>query len=317
MSMSALKKNRQEILDRLKKAAGDQGTSGNSSRQADTRLWRPTFDKERGVGSAVVRFLPAAEGEELPWAKVIRHAFKGPTGKWYIENSLRTIGKSDAVAILNAKLWNSGVESDKDVARAQKQKIEYTTNVLVLKDPANPENEGKVFLYKFGPMIFKMIEEKMFPKFDDESPINPFDPWYGVNFNIKIVGKQVGRETVPNYEKSTFSEPAPMGTDEFIEHIYEKVYPLAEFTDPKSFKSEDEVRRKLFDVLGPLSGSGIETVEGLTAPTREAEPRPAREVRREAPRETAIAKEAAPDTSSGSEDEDDDLDFLKNLVKDL
>ena len=314
MSLSALKKNRQEMLDRLKKAAGDQGQSSNS-RQADDRLWRPTFDKERGIGSAVIRFLPAKEGEDLPWAKVIKHAFKGPTGKWYIENSLRTIGGSDPVAALNSRLWNSGVESDKDIARDQKQKIEYTVNVLVIKDPANPENEGKVKLYRFGPMIFKMIEEKMFPKFDDESPMNPFDPWEGANFNIKIVGKQVGKDTVPNYEKSTFSEPAAMGDDDYIESIYEQVYSLSEFTASSNFKSEDELKRKLFDVLGPTVGSGIVTVEGYATPQRQ-ESRPVRQEREvEVERETR--SESRETTSSDDDDGDDDLAFLKNLVNDL
>ena len=316
MSLSALKKNRQEMLDRLKKAAGESNQSSGGGRQTDDRLWRPTFDKERGIGSAVIRFLPAKEGEDLPWAKVIKHAFKGPTGKWYIENSLRTIGGSDPVAQLNSRLWNSGVDSDKDIAKDQKQKIEYTTNVLVIKDPANPENEGKVKLYRFGPMIFKMIEEQMFPKFDDETPMNPFDPWEGANFNIKIVGKQVGKDTVPNYEKSTFSDVSAMGDDEFIESIYEQVYSLKEFTDAANFKSEDELKRKLFDVLGPTVGSGIETVEGLAAPkaqeTRQAAPRQERVIREDS---SDIPFDTTPQASEGSDD--DDLDFLKQLVKDM
>lgn len=321
MSLSNLKKNRQEILNKLKQAAETQGASGGggSARQEDARLWRPTFDKERGVGSAVVRFLPALDGEDLPWSKVIRHAFKGPTGKWYIENSLRTISKSDPVAALNARLWNSGVESDKDVARVQKQKIEYCANVLVIKDPANPEAEGTVRLYKFGPMIFKMLEEKMFPKFDDETPMNPFDMWDGANFNIKIVGKQVGKDTVPNYEKSTFSDPSALcgGDDDEIEAIYAKCYSLLEFTDPKNFKTEDELKRKLFDVLGPIVGSGIETVEGMQAPSQ------SRPVDRQPTRERVVEREEdapAPtreNAASGDDSGDDDLEFLKNLVRDL
>lgn len=313
MSISALKKNRQEILDRLKKAAGENQSSGG--RQEDSRLWRPTFDKERGVGSAVIRFLPAKEGEDLPWSKVIKHAFKGPTGKWYIENSLRTIGGNDPVSALNARLWNSGVESDKDVARAQKQKIEYTANVLVIKDPANPENEGKVKLYRFGPMIFKMIEEQMFPKFDDEAPMNPFDPWEGANFNIKIVGKQVGRDTVPNYEKSVFSAPSPMGEDDFIEKIYEQAYSLSEFTAPGNFKTEDELKRKLFDVLGPTVGSGVVTVEGYNVPS---ESRPVQRRQAEAI-QASDSDEGLPtrQTQAAEGTDDEDLDFIKGLIADL
>lgn len=313
MSMSNLKKNRAEVLAKLKAASEKQSSGGSNSRQTDDRQWRPIFDKERGVGSAVIRFLPAVEGEDLPWAKVIKHAFKGPTGKWYIENSLRTIDKSDPCALLNARLWNSGVDSDKDQAKAQKQKIEYYTNVLVIKDPANPENEGKVKIYRFGPMIFGMIQEKMFPKFDDDAPLNPFDPWDGANFNIKMVAKTVGKDTVPNYEKSTFSDPAPMcgGADEEIERVYGEAYKLSEFTDPSVFKTEDELKRKLFDVLGARTGSGVETVEGFAAPT-------AQKAHQEAPK-TQAKQESIAETATetdGSES-DDDLDFLKSLVRDL
>ena len=314
MSLSALKKNRANTLDKLKKAAEDQSKSG-SSKTVDERMWRPIFDKERGVGSAVIRFMPAVEGEDLPWAKVIKHAFKGPTGKWYIENSLRTIGKSDPVAVLNAKLWNSGVESDKDVARAQKQKIEYYTNVLVIKDPANPENEGKVKIYRFGPMIFEMIQEKMFPKFEDDAAVNPFDPWEGANFNIKMVGKQVGKDIVPNYEKSAFSSPAVMcgGDEDQIEVAYSACVALSEFSAPSVFKTEDELKRKLFEVLGPQVGSGIVTVEGLAAPTpQESRPAP------KAPKVDDGNDDIPFDVDSKPSDEgDDDLEFLKNLVKDM
>lgn len=318
MSLANLKKNRAAVLDKLKKASETQASGGGAARQVDERMWRPTFDKERGVGSAVIRFMPAVEGEDLPWAKVIKHAFKGPTGKWYIENSLRTIGKSDPVAILNAKLWNSGVDSDKEIAKAQKQKIEYFANVLVIKDPANPENEGKVKIYRFGPMIFEMIQEKMFPKFEDDAPMNPFDPWEGANFNIKMVAKTVGKDVVPNYEKSTFGEPAVMcmGDEDEIERVYGECHKLAEFTAESNFKTEDELKRKLFDVLGPTVGSGIETVEGLAAPK-------AQETRQAAPRQERVIREDSSDIpfdttpqASGSSD-DDDLEFLKQLVKDM
>jgi len=307
MSLSNLKKNRAEVLAKLKAASEKQSSGGSSSREVDARQWRPIFDKERGIGSAVIRFLPAVEGEDLPWAKLIKHAFKGPTGKWYIENSLRTIDKSDPVALLNARLWNSGVDSDKDQAKLQKQKIEYYTNVLVIKDPANPENEGKVKIYRFGPMIFGMIQEKMFPKFEEDTPLNPFDPWDGANFNIKMVAKQVGKDVVPNYEKSVFGEPAAMcgGDDDAIDKVYSQCYALSEFSAPAVFKTEDELKRKLFDVLGAKTGSGVVTVEGLEAPAREAT----------APRPTPKAEDESPipDTS----DDEDDLEFLKSLVKDM
>lgn len=187
--------------------------------------------------------------------------------------------------------------------------------MLVIKDPANPENEGKVKLYRFGPMIFKMIEEQMFPKFDDEAPMNPFDPWEGANFNIKIVGKQVGRDTVPNYEKSVFSAPSPMGEDDFIEKIYEHVYSLSEFTAPGNFKTEDELKRKLFDVLGPTVGSGIVTVEGYNVPgeTRPVQRRQTETIVERDSDEAQTSRQAP--ATEGTDDED--LDFIKGLIADL
>jgi len=224
--------------------------------------------------------MPAPEGEDLPWVKVFKHAFKGPTGKWYIENSLSTVGKSDCVGSMNSRLWNSGIESDKDVARGMKRKTEYFSNVLVIKDPANPENEGKVFLYKFGPMIFEMVNAKMFPdEIDGDEAINPFDAWTGADFVIKITGKKIGLDLVPNYEKSYFKDASPIDQDDdVIEAHWQKCHSLAAFVDPKNFKTEEELKKKLFEVLGPTVGSGISVLEGVVdpAPTQtRAAPKPA------------------------------------------
>lgn len=312
MSLSALKKNRAAILDKLKAAAEKQSGGQSQKSYDDPRFWRPHFDKERGVGSAVIRFLPAAEGDDLPWAKVIRHSFKGPTGKWYIENSRRTIGENDPVSLMNGRLWNSGVESDKDVARGMKQKIEYTTWVYIVKDPANPENDGQVRLYRFGPMIFKMIEEQMFPKFDDQVSMNPFDPWEGANFNLRIVGKQIGKDTVPNYEKSEFAQCAPLGDDDLIEEVYSKVTSLTEFTKPENFKSEEELKRKLFEVLGPTVGSGVPTVEGMA----DTPAQPRRSVEKDLEDDIAFDN-SKPIKKADDSDDDSDLEFLKSLVADL
>lgn len=317
MSISALKKNRQAVLDKLKQHAQTQ-QGGGDNRYEDDRFWRPTFDKERGVGSATVYFLPAAEGDDLPWAKVIKHAFKGPTGKWYIENSLRSINKSDPVATLNSRLWNSGVESDKNVARNQKQKLEYHTWVYIMKDPANPENEGKVKIYKFGPMIFKMLEDKMFPSFDDIEPLNPFDPWDGAPFHIRMVGKEIagsdGRKVmVPNYEKSDFGDRAPLGTDEEIEEIYSRVTPLSEFLADSNFKSEEELKKRLFEVLGASVGSGVPVLEG-ELPTQEAA---APRQERKTVESVVAAASSNSDIDDSDDDVDDDLEFLKSIVNDI
>lgn len=308
MSISALKKNRAAVLAKLQQAAEKQAPGGGGGQNSDERLWRPFFDKERGIGSATVRFLPQKDTDGLPWSKVIRHAFKSPTGKWYIENSPRTLNQSCPVSILNGKLWNSGIESDKDVARAQKQKIEYTTNVLIIKDPANPENEGKVMLYRFGPMIYKIIEEQMFPKFDDQEAVNPFDPWSGADFNIRIVGKQLGKDLVPNYEKSTFASPSALGEDDYIEEVFERTYDLGEFTSEANFKSFEVLQRRLFEVLGPTAGSGVPVIDGeLPTESTEAKSAPAKQEK--------VAK--ADTASESSEDGEDELDYLKQLVADL
>jgi len=179
MSLSSLKKS--NSLDKLLGAVKEENAPQEKKSYKDERIWKPVMDKT-GNGYAVIRFLPAVEGEDMPWAKVWNHAFQGPTGQWYIENSLTTLGQNDPVSELNSSYWNSGVESDKEIARRQKRKLQYFSNIYVVKDGANPENEGKVFLYRFGKKIFDKIMETMQPAFEDESPVNPFDFWEGANF---------------------------------------------------------------------------------------------------------------------------------------
>jgi hypothetical protein len=191
----------------------------------DDRLWKPELDKT-GNGYAVIRFLPAPDGEDLPWAKMFSHAFQGPGG-WYIENSLTTIGGKDPIGELNRELWNSGSDADKDIARKQKRKLSFYANIYVVSDKANPQNEGKVFLYKFGKKIFDKIMEAMQPEFDDETPINPFDFWEGANFKLKI--RQV--QGYWNYDSSEFDRPGPLlNDDEAMESIWKKEYSLAAIT---------------------------------------------------------------------------------------
>jgi len=212
----------------------------------DERLWKPELDKS-GNGYAVVRFLPAPDGEDMPWAKVWSHAFKGPGGQWYIENSLTTLGKEDPVSDLNRGLWNSGREQDKATARAQKRKLSYYSNIYVVSDPAHPENEGKVFLYKFGKKIFDKLIEAMQPAFADETPLDPFNFWTGANFKLKI--RKV--DGYWNYDKSEFAAPAPLlEDDKALEGIWKQAYPLAEFEDPKNFKTFEQLQVRLNLVLG-------------------------------------------------------------------
>ena len=212
---------------------------------ADERLWKATMDKG-GVGSAVIRFLPAPEGEELPWAKMYSHAFQGPGG-WYIENSLTTIGQKDPLGEHNRELWNTGSETNKEIVRKQKRKLSYYSNIYVVKDPVNPANEGKVFLFKYGKKIFDKIMEAMQPEFEDETPINPFDFWQGANFKMKIVKK----DGYWNYDKSEFDRVAPLlDDDDALEAIWKKCYSLSAVTAPDQFKSYEELERRMNAVLG-------------------------------------------------------------------
>jgi len=217
----------------------------NTGGGADERLWKPEVDKT-GNGFAVIRFLPAPEGEEIPWAKLYSHAFQGPGG-WYIENSLTTTGGKDPVSEHNRELWNSGNESDKDVVRKQKRKLSFYSNIYVVKDPTNPQNEGKVFLYKYGKKIHDKILEAMQPEFEDEEAINPFDFWQGANFKLKIVKK----DGYWNYDKSEFDAPAPLlEDDDALEALWKKQYSLAAVTAPDQFKSYEDLKRRLDYVLG-------------------------------------------------------------------
>ena len=217
---------------------------------ADERLWKPELDKA-GNGYAVIRFLPAPDGEDMPWAKIWSHAFKGPGGQWYIENSLTTIGKDDPVGELNRELWNSGRESDKEVARAQKRKLSYYSNIYVVSDPAHPENEGKVFLYKYGKKIFDKLVEAMQPAFADETPLDPFNLWKGADFKVKI--RKV--DGYWNYDKSEFAAPGTLGdlSDDKLEKIWKQSYSLSEFEAAKNFKSYEDLKKRLDLVLGKSS----------------------------------------------------------------
>ena len=212
---------------------------------ADDRLWKPEMDKS-GNGYAVIRFLPAPEGEDLPWVKLFSHAFQGPGG-WYIENSLTTLNQKDPVSELNRELWNSGNDADKDTVRKQKRKLSFYANIYVVKDPANPQNEGGVFLYKFGKKIFDKIMDVMQPEFEDETPINPFDFWGGANFKLKLVKK----DGYWNYDKSEFDRPsALLEDDDALEALWKKQYSLAALTAADQFKSYDDLKKRLDYVLG-------------------------------------------------------------------
>ena len=221
-------------------------TSGNFE---DARLWKPDLDKT-GNGYAVLRFLPQPANEDLPWVRVWSHAFSGPGG-WYIENSLTTLGKTDPVSEYNTELWNSGNDSDKEIARKQKRILKYFANVIVVSAPKHPENEGTVRLFRFGKKIFDKITEAMNPAFDDEEALNPFDLWKGADFKLKI--RKV--DGFWNYDKSEFASPkALLDDDKELENVWKTQHSLKAFVEPAEFKSYDELKEKLHRVL---TGSGV------------------------------------------------------------
>ena len=294
MSFSTLKKRSGSSLESLVKEAEKLNKQGPG---ADERFWKPELDKS-GNGYAVIRFLPAVEGEDMPWAKVWNHAFQGPTGQWYIENSLTTLGQNDPVSELNSKYWNTGLESDKEIARKQKRKLQYFSNIYVVSDAKHPENEGKVFLFRYGKKIFDKIMASMQPEFEDESPVNPFDFWEGANFKLKI-RKVAGYW---NYDSSEFEAPSAMfDNDNQIEEVWKQQYALAEFTAASNFKSYEELKTRLDTVL-----SGTVTV-GNIAEKMEDEPVMAPMV------DTTPVDDTPPFKVDSSED-DDTMDYFAKLA---
>ena len=302
MSFDALKSRRgtADISQLVKAAEAVGGGTGEKKNYGDDRIWKPTVDKA-GNGYAVLRFLPAGEGQDLPWARYWDHGFKGPTGMWYIENSLTSIGQTDPLGELNSKLWNTGLEEDKETARKQKRRLHYVVNALVVEDPSSPQNEGKIVLYKFGKKIFDKIMDVMQPSFADEKAINPFDFWEGANFKLKI--RKV--DGYWNYDKSEFDSPTAIkDNDDSIQQVWDKQYPLKPFLAPENFKSYDELKAKLDKVLSGVRNTGTaeDVMDPPTSPTV-SEP---------------VVNETADTSVASSEDDDGDetLDYFSKLAND-
>jgi hypothetical protein len=308
MDINALRKMRNndfgKITDAFDKTANP---SSDKKSYTDDRVWKLDPDKA-GNASATIRFLPRVEGDQLPWVKIFSHAFQGPTGKWYIQNSLSTpgvdgnpIGDKDPVGELNSSLWNNGTEAGKEVARKQKRKLTYVCNVLIISDPKHPENEGQVRLFKFGKKIFDKIMDKARPTFEDEKPVNVFDFWEGADFKLK----QTKVEGYPNYDKSSFSEPAHIAeSDEEILVIANKQHKLSELLDIKNFKSYADLKKQLDLVLS--STGGMSTAEAdaaddapsYAAPTPKSKPAPAPKASK----------------APAMEDDDDSLSYFQNMA---
>ena len=291
MSLESLK--RSNSLDKLLGEVQKENAPQEKKSYKDERLWKPEVDKS-GNGYAVIRFLPAVEGEDMPWAKVWNHAFQGPTGQWYIENSLTTLGQKDPVSEMNSAYWNTGIESDKEIARKQKRKLQYFSNIYVVSDSKHPENEGKVFLFRYGKKIFDKIMAAMQPEFEDEMAINPFDFWEGANFKLKI-RKVAGYW---NYDSSDFDSPkALFDNDAKIEEVWKTQYALNEFTAATNFKSYEELKTRLDAVL-----SGSVTVGNVAEEIEDA------------PIAAPVVDTKPVESTSTKEEEDDTMDYFAKLA---
>ena len=264
----------------------------------DDRFWKPTMGKG-DTGSAVIRFLPAPEGCDLPWAQVWSHAFQG-TGGWLIDNCLTTLGKQCPVCEANRELWNTGNKDNQNIVRDRKRKLSYYSNIYVVKDPANPENEGKVFLYKFGKKIFDKITAAMKPEFDDEKPINPFDFWSGANFKLKLVKK----DGYWNYDKSEFAEPSVLlDDDDELEAIYKSLNNLNDFIDPEQFKSYEDLKKRLGYVLG------------LKGTPKQQDPETIDEEEEISYNDSSSKTSSSVSSSSDDEDEEDPMSYFSKLAE--
>jgi hypothetical protein len=256
-SFANLKRDRSSF-DKLTKAIEATTQNAEAGSKNDDRFWQPSVDKA-GNGMAVIRFLeaPSVDGDDaLPWVRVFSHGFQGPGG-WFIDNCLTTLNEKCPTCEHNSTLWNSGIEANKEIVRKQKRKLSYIANILVVSDPSNPDNEGKIRLLKFGKKIFDKLTEAMKPEFADEIAINPFNFWEGANFKMKIRNVEGYR----NYDKSEFSSKSALfeGNDEKIEDIWNKEYSLKEFTQKSNFKSYDQLKARLEKVLGLTEAVSIRT----------------------------------------------------------
>lgn len=300
-SFEQLKRNRQDSFSKLTSQL-EKLNEKNSYAKDDENYWKPAVDKA-GNGFAVIRFLMAPKGEDVPFVQMFDHGFQGPNGKWYIENSLTTLGQKDPVSELNSQLWNSTKDDDhpnRQQARKQKRRLSYIANVYIVKDPANPENEGKVFLYKFGKKIWDKIQAAMYPEFEGDEALNPFDLWEGANFRLKI--RQVAGYR--NYDQSQFDPRSPLLDDDAkLEAVWESEHSLQKIVDPSNFKSYNELKAHLDAVLG--AGG----VAGATAADTDAE------IAEYVPKAKVAEARTAPTAVADSPAEaDDDLDFFRNLA---
>lgn len=311
VDFQSLKKNRSKSLEKLNEQL-TKITSKSYSDPNEGKYWKPTRDSA-GNGFAIIRFLDSPQGEDMPFVRLWDHGFKG-LGGWYIENSLTTIGQPDPVSELNSKLWNVNNDDgsqERKQARDQKRRLHYISNVYIVKDSGNPENEGKVFLFKYGKKIWDKLNDLMNPSFEDEKPVNPFDLWEGANFRLKIRMF----EGYPNYDKSEFDSPSPFfEDDDEIEKTWQKSHSLKDVIDPKNFKPYDELKAKLHRVLG-IVGSDADLRSKAASSAEEDLYEELDMSKAQAPKKETPAASMKEQASPVSDDDDDDLEFFRNLSK--
>jgi hypothetical protein len=301
--LKKLKKNKNSLKE-MQEALAKQNQNQKFEKKVDERFWHCERD-DAGNGSAVIRFLPKRPDDQLPWVKIISHGFKGPSGKWYVENSLTMLGQKDPIAELNSKLWNTGIKANQDIASKQKRKIHYIANILVIKDPKHPENEGKVKLFKFGKKIYDMLNDKVNPTFEDEDPVDVFDIWEGANFKLRI--RDV--EGYANYDKSEFSPVSELcdGDDEEILKVMNSLHWLGEFIAPDKFKTYEQLKARLDEVLGD-SESSTSAEEDVYENVKAAEPKTKI-------KETPAPKKAPSKPSKVEEDDEEEDDVSSKMSK--
>ena len=293
-SFASLKKNRSADLEKLNQSIEKINNPKNNFSREDERFWKAELDKS-GSGYAVIRFLPSPENEDMPYVRVFNHGFQGPGG-WYIENSLTTIGQKDPLAEYNSTLWNSGIEANKEIARKQKRRLTYFSNIFVVEDKANPQNEGKNFLFRYGKKIFDMVSSMANPEFEDETQVDVFNLWDGANFKLKI-RKLDGYS---NYDKSEFITAAPLfEDDDKMESVWKSQYSLEEFVNESNFKTFDELKTRLDTVLGNTPSPAMSAPASVEAPS--------------APFDGGRPIESTPSSESSSDG--DNLDYFKKLAE--
>ena len=294
-SFASLKKNRSADLEKLNQSIEKINNPKNNFSREDERFWKAELDKS-GSGYAVIRFLPSPENEDMPYVRVFNHGFQGPGG-WYIENSLTTIGQKDPLAEYNSTLWNSGIEANKEIARKQKRRLTYFSNIFVVEDKANPQNEGKNFLFRYGKKIFDMVSSMANPEFEDETQVDVFNLWDGANFKLKI-RKLDGYS---NYDKSEFITAAPLSEDDDkMESVWKSQHSLEEFVNESNFKSFDDLKTRLDTVLGNTPSPAMSapaSVEATSAPFDGGHPI------------------TSTPSSTGETTNDDNLDYFKKLAE--